>query len=454
MRRGLWTAVLSLSAVYLCRSFTSALEASDSIPALVQRVLDRHPATRAAEARVSQAESGLKEIQMAHWPGLSVESSATRGDNPVYVFGSLLGQRRFGPQNFVIDTLNAPDILTNYRNALVLGLPVFTGLDLQSNQRIQERYLEQARIERTGLDQQLRFQTIDITLQILLSQELLRAIDERISSSEGEVDSARKLNARGLVLGSDFHAAQAILSGLKAQRSRLYMNHEAAKESLAVLLGEPAFPAGQLTEKFTNPENDDQLWAIAHRQRPDLRVGDHQIEAARFAYKQSGRSFWPRINAFASVETNSEDFSSNPSNRMVGLQSSLSIGDPLYFARKERARNRYDEAQRTKESAEDRVRMEIIQASRGYQGLMNSLPDAIDAVERAQKSLELFRPLYREGRQSIIEVLRAEEGLMKAQTFYFETLYHLHLGYTRLRLVTGSLDEEAVRQIAANLGTN
>ena len=51
---------------------------------------------KAAEERIAQAQSG-------RLPKVNFSESFTRSDNPVFVFGTLLTQQRFGPGNFEIN---------------------------------------------------------------------------------------------------------------------------------------------------------------------------------------------------------------------------------------------------------------------------------------------------------------------------------------------------------------
>src|SRR5678816_4635335 len=63
------------------------------------------------------------------------------------VFGTLLEQGRFGPENFAIDSLNHPNAINNFRSALTLRLPLF-------DQRQTETRTAQARIAQQDADQQ------------------------------------------------------------------------------------------------------------------------------------------------------------------------------------------------------------------------------------------------------------------------------------------------------------
>ncbi|HEU4522352.1 MAG TPA: TolC family protein, partial [Thermoanaerobaculia bacterium] len=83
----------------------------------VDEALARNPAIAAADARQRSARAGEAEARAARYPRLDLTEAATRGNNPVFVFGTLLEQGAFAPRHFDASFLNAPDALTNYRVA-------------------------------------------------------------------------------------------------------------------------------------------------------------------------------------------------------------------------------------------------------------------------------------------------------------------------------------------------
>ena len=91
----------------------------------VRLALREHPSVAATEANAKAAETKIKQMQSGYLPRLNYQESFTRGNNPVYVFGSLLTQRQFGVQNFAIDKLNKPDFLNNFQSQLVMDQMVF-----------------------------------------------------------------------------------------------------------------------------------------------------------------------------------------------------------------------------------------------------------------------------------------------------------------------------------------
>ena len=58
---------------------------------------------------------------------MEVAESWQRGNQPVFVFGSLLSQGRFEAQNFALAALNHPDAVDNVRSAVSVEQPLFDG---------------------------------------------------------------------------------------------------------------------------------------------------------------------------------------------------------------------------------------------------------------------------------------------------------------------------------------
>jgi outer membrane protein len=443
-----------LPLIFALSGWTGAEDKRGTLPLerLVDTVLARNAGLRASQARVDEAEAGLRETRWRRLPMLSARSAFTRGDQPVYVFGSLMEQGRFGPNDFAINSLNHPNDLTNIQSSLDLGVPLFTGFELSSAARQSELAARQARHGQDQTAQQLRLQTAMAFLQLLQARAISKELDERLAASKEEIEDARRLKDRGVVLGSDYFAAQAIYGGLQTWKVQIQAEERTAQSRLEILTGQSDFNVpGLLTESTYTIPAEKAAQEQAFAQRPDLSAAASAVEQAEENSKQSGHSLLPRVDAFASLQTNTNDFSSNPSNHLYGVAARLPFGDPGYAARRLRAASGEAAARGAREAAEESARIDVDQAYRAYQATLESLAPVKETTESAAKSLQLFRPLYRSGRQSIIEVLRAEEGLAKARASYWQTLYQLHAGYLRLMAATGALDEKAIREAATRL---
>ena len=162
-------------------------------------------------------------------------------------------------------------------------------------------------------------------------------------------------------------------------------------------------------------------------------------------------SVLPTVEAFGSWETNSESLSEFRDNRMLGLRLTLPLGDPGYFARKNAAKAQAAMAAARLDEARRQASVEVMDSLNNFAAARESLPVAKETVEKARQSLELFRPLYRQGRQSVLEVLRAQAAVLQAEAGYYETLYKLNLYHAQALLAAEKLDAAAVAEMSSKL---
>ncbi|MEW6012550.1 MAG: TolC family protein, partial [Elusimicrobiota bacterium] len=104
----------------------------------------------------------------------------------------------------------------------------------------------------------------------------------------------------------------------------------------------------------------------------------------------------------------------------------------------------------TKELKNDEVRKISDEIEKTYSDMLSayeSMKIAKNAVLNAENSLELFKPLYRQGKQSIMEVLRAESNLLQAKASYYEAIFKYNLFYAKLRYLTQTLDERFIKDL-------
>ena len=110
--KGLFKVVLSIATLWL--SFVSASAQQEPQPSsltLQQAVtiaLEKNPLRKAGIADTKAASAGVREARSFLMPHLSFSETATRGNDPVYVFGSELRQRRFTVADFALNKLNTP----------------------------------------------------------------------------------------------------------------------------------------------------------------------------------------------------------------------------------------------------------------------------------------------------------------------------------------------------------
>ena len=77
----------------------------------VDLALRSNPLVAAADAGEKEAEARIHQARSGYLPRLQFFESLQRGNNPVFVFSSLLTQHQFSQGNFALGPLNRPDAM-------------------------------------------------------------------------------------------------------------------------------------------------------------------------------------------------------------------------------------------------------------------------------------------------------------------------------------------------------
>src|SRR5438270_13457475 len=126
----------------------------------VDLALRSNPLVAAADAREIEAEARIHQARSGYLPRLQFSESLQRGNNPVFVFSSLLTQHQFSDANFAPGSLNRPDAMNNYQSQLTVEQVVFDAGQTS-------RSVEAARFTRQIAGEDTRRSHSDITLNVL-----------------------------------------------------------------------------------------------------------------------------------------------------------------------------------------------------------------------------------------------------------------------------------------------
>src|SRR6266567_9335163 len=80
----------------------------------IQVALKQNPYIDAARAAVEEARAGAGLARAQYLPQINFTEDISRGNDPVYVFGTRLRQQRFTQADFGLDALNKPEPIGNF----------------------------------------------------------------------------------------------------------------------------------------------------------------------------------------------------------------------------------------------------------------------------------------------------------------------------------------------------
>ena len=418
---------------------------SDGLTLLVaiDMALRTNPLTRATRSGRVLADAQLEEARTGRFPVVQFNQTTMRGNNPVFVFGTLLEQSLFGAQNFDPRFLNNPDPVTNVRTALTFRLPILD--QRQTDSRINQARIaqQQADSQRESVDQQLRFEVLRAYYGVVVAKAKKEVADEAVIAAEADVKRIGDLVETGLVVGSDLLSAEVQLAEFRQQSIQAEGELITARAALNTVLGEPVEApqqvTGQLTERRFTTATQSELIQRALGRRPDLIRSTLALKSSKEKTRSARGEYLPRIDAFGTYGISGSDFTSGSADYTVGASITFNIFDAGRGARLAQARAAENAAAAEADNIGSQIRFEVVRAYQSFLSARERLSVAAKSVDQAKETLRIVQDRYREGLTTITEVLRAETAFVRARMNVLTARYDHHVGYASVLLATGTL---------------
>jgi outer membrane protein len=439
-------------AILLTGILVSSLVAQQPKLTLQQAVaaaLEHNPALKSAAADKVASEAGFRLSRTPLFPQIQFSEKLTRGDDPVYVFGTKLRQQVFQASDFGLSSLNRPSPLSDFNTSFSGRWVAFDSLHTQFQIK-RASLLKQgvaASAGRTG--QEVIYRVVEAYESVLISTREVEVAKHAVETSQALYgQSSTRVNA-GLVVESDALSTQVNLAARQQELIQAQGAEQTAWAELEAAVGValPQGPEGleQLAERnFSTAALVDEL-EQAFKSRPDLKSLALQTSAQQAAVRSAKSDFGPRVDTFGSWQTDRHSFAgSGGSNWMAGAELRV---DLLPFEKQFRLQQEKASLLRSQageESARSIIRVEVSRAYFGHQSAAKMVEVARDSMAQAAESLRILRNRYDAGLVPLTDVLRAEDAERQSQHGYWQAVYHNALSYAALRLATGTLNTDQV----------
>ena len=416
-----------------------------TLSSAVDMALKNNPLIRIALSGREIADAQLREARAGWFPLLQFSEAFTRGNNPVFVFGSLLEQSRFGPQNFQISSLNNPDPLSNFRTAIGLRQALFD--QLQTYTRVIQARIgqKQADLQRAMVEQQVRFEAIRVYYGVLVAHARKDVAEEAVKMAESDLKRTRDRFQNGLVVESDFLAAEVQLAEFRQQLIDAQGDVAIAYAALNTVLGLSADTLqkvrGDLMDKRFEAAKQEELIRLALLHRPDFVQSGYNVQLSKEGVAGAKREYLPRVDLFGNYGMSAKDLSSGSSDYTIGASLTFNLFDPGRSARISKARAAQSMATAEQENLANQIRLEVIRAYHQHVSARERLLVASQVIDQATETLRIVQNRYRQGLTTITEVLRAETALVRARLNLVATRYDHYVSYAHILLSVGKLTD-------------
>jgi len=397
---------------------------------------------RAAEARIEQARGGKL-------PKVNYTESFTRGDNPVYVFSSLLTEHQFGESNFGIGPLNRPDALNNFQSQMTFDQTLYDGG--QARHAVKAAGLGRDLSEEEA--RRVRMETIAAAARAyydaVLAGESLRTAEQAVRSAEADLRRAEAVRAAGLSTDVDVLSIRVHLAGVAEQRIRRAAELDVARAALNDALGLPLDTPHTLTTALKPADLPDlpldALERDAGQQRPETRQTRLATTLARTEEDAARVSLWPQVSFHTAFETDRQGFvTRGGANWLAGVSMRWNLfnggSDKARVAEAGYAERR---AQADAQRADSAVRLQVRRASADLRAAEQRIEVAQAAVAEAEESLRITQNRYEAGMSNVTDLLRTETAVLESQTRYLAAVHDQRVAALMVEFAAGRLAAES-----------
>jgi outer membrane protein TolC len=444
--------ILQLAVVVLCATGTIFSQAPpEASPLSLQQAariaLEKNPLRKAAVADTKAASAGVREAQSFLMPHVTFSELGTRGNDPIYVFGTKLRQQRFTTSDFDLNQLNTPRPFGNFTTRFGGTWNLFDSFaSWHGVSRAKEMNTASThQLERT--DQEILFRVVQAYYGVLFAAKQLEVSDQAEKTAKSIMDRSQARYESGVVVESDLLSAKVRMASREQELIRARNNLELARAQLNTAMGVPADalyqPADPLAEPTLAFPSLGEMEQKALTSRPDLKRIESEQSAQQLSVAIAKSSFGPRLNAFAGWEMDNPTLlAGGGGNNWLGgveLQFDLFEGGAKRAALS-RERAIAEKMAALKQAANDAVRMEVRQAYYDLDSSRQQVGVARTTIAQAQESLRINQDRYEGGLITITDLLGAEEAARRSQTDYWQAVYQFHISSANLELASGTLN--------------
>ena len=351
---------------------------------------------------------------------MDVAESWQRGNQPVFVFSSLLAQRQFTAADFALGALNHPDALDNFRSAVMVEQSLFDGAT-RANVAAAGIGHDMATASRTMVDHDLAASVTDAYGRVLVAAAARQSAAAAVETARADRELAGNRRDAGLVTDADVLQLDVYVSRTREQQIRAASDERIARAQLNQLMGEPLGEVFVLDRSPTAAAIDAtdlaSLEAEALKNRPDVKLAALQEQLAGATETAARAAFLPQVAAQGGWEFNGGAWNTRASSWVVGAVARINVFHG--FADKARLAEAREQATRRaleREKAETAARLDVHIAVARLDAARASEAVGRAAVAQARESRRIIRDRYEAGLTDVASLLRAAEAVVQAET--------------------------------------
>ena len=390
-----------------------------SLSQAIARAKARNPDAGSAAAAEREAAERVTQARGGYFPKVDVAESWQRGNNPVFVFSSLLAQRQFTAADYgPIDALNRPAATDNFRAAFSVEQPLFDRT-ISANVRAASIARDMAATGRQLVDDELTSAVTDAFGRVLIAAATVRSAAAMVETARADRELAGNRRDAGRVTDADVLQLDVYLASTLEQQVQAASDERIARARLNQLMGEPLdtmfsldLTAPAIALDITNSAG---LEEEALKNRPEVALAWQQEQLAAATVDAAKAAFLPQVVAQGGWELNGSAWNSRASSWVAGAVVRINLFHG--FADKARLAEAREQATRRaleKGKAETIARLDVQIAIARLEAARASEAVGRAAADQARESRRIIRDRYESGLTDAAMLLRSADAVQQA----------------------------------------
>jgi outer membrane protein TolC len=408
-------------ALIVSAPLTSAAQDVVTVDSAVKAALAQNATLRAARAGVDEASARASQVQSDFFPRISITESWQRGNQPVFVFSSLLSARQFAAANFAIDALNHPEAIGFFRTSVGVEQVLFDGGRRRSAADTANLRRTVAEVSTDEAAASIALATTQTFGRILIGDSGHRAAEAALVAAREDLSRAERRRDAGMATDADVLALVVHVADLEQRAIQADGDAAIARAELNRLMGRSidapltaAEPASASLDGSDQP-NIAALLAEAEDARPEIKRAAANERTAEAAKRQARAAIIPQVAAQAAFDISGTRFTDRASSWIVGgdLRWTFSTGGAELAS----ARAAAAAIARTRADADDvraAIHVDVVSALRRVETARARQKAGAAAVDQARESQRIIRDRFEAGIAPVNDVLRASTAVLDA----------------------------------------
>jgi outer membrane protein TolC len=423
----------------LAALLTLPLAAADlSLLDAAKLAISGNPSLAASRHMEKAAATRVQQVETARRPRVQFQESVQGGNNPVYVFSSLLTQRQFSAANFAVPALVRPDPLQNFQSQLAAEQTVYDFGRTNARRREAQTGIQLSAAESRRRELDILTQTARLYYGIQLAEAAATAAEQALKSVEATRDRAIALRNAQMATDADVLSVEVHLATAKEEIIRRRQQADVARAALNQSLGQPLETAYTLTTPLTAPLTET---AATTANRPEVKMAALQEELAKSKGEQASAMLRPEIGLRFMLEADRQNFVNKGGVNWVAMGTfkwNLFDGGLARQMRAEAGHSAASAASETR-ALTSAVDLQIRQADSAIKSAAAREAVTQATIAQAKETIRILRNRYGAGLANVTEVLRAEAALLEAETRRLAALHDQRIARIEREAAAGNL---------------